>query len=80
MGVALSERAIEASLIENLFLKQEGSYSFVDTQLVKKVLNQLKALNMLYSSWDASKSVLFWGLTPKGELERNKVCVKSNSV
>ena len=46
MGVALTERGIDATLRENLFPKESHNYRFSDTQLIKKILNQLKALNL----------------------------------
>lgn len=73
MGVALTERGIDATLRENLFLRESYNYKFLDTQLVKKILNQLKALNLVYSSWNEAQTVIYWGLTTKGELERNKM-------
>ena len=79
MGVALTENGIEAALKENLFTKESYNYYFVDKQLVKIILNQLKALNLLYNTWNDTKSTLFWGLTTKGELERNKMILVRNS-
>ena len=79
MDVALTEKGIEICLLTNLFPEKSYNYSFVDTQSVKKILNQLKALNLLYSSWSEDKSNLYWGLTPKGELERNKMILVRNA-
>lgn len=79
MDVALTEKGIESCLLTNFFPGKSYNYSFVDTQLVKKILNQLKALNLLYSSWSEDKSNLYWGLTPKGELERNKMILVRNA-
>ena len=73
MGVALTERGIRATIMENLFAEGSYDYSLLDNQLIKRMLNQLKALNMLYSSWNESQSTIYWGLTTKGELERNKM-------
>lgn len=73
MGVALTESGIESSLKTNLFFQQSYNYTFTDAQLIKRVLNQLKALKLLYSEWSPEKSTIFWGLTPKGELERDKM-------
>ena len=79
MDVALTESGIESALITNLFPKYSFNYKFTDTQLVKKILNQLKALNLLYSNWSDDKSNLFWGVTTKGELERNKMILVRNT-
>ena len=60
--------------------KDESIYhSFVDPQFVKKILNQLKALNLLYSQWSDEQTTLFWGVTTKGELERNKMILVRNA-
>ena len=80
MGVALTERGIDATLRENLFPKESHNYRFSDTQLIKKILNQLKALNLVYSSWNEAQTVIYWGLTTKGELERNKMILVRKTV
>ena len=80
MGVALTERGIDATLRENLFLGESHNYRFLDTQLIKKILNQLKALNLVYSSWNEAQTVIYWGLTTKGELERNKMILVRKTV
>ena len=79
MDVALTESGIESALITNLFPQYPHNYKFTDTQLVKKILNQLKALNLLYSNWSDDKANLFWGVTTKGELERNKMILVRNT-
>ena len=78
MGVALTEKGIEATLKENLFPRESYNYYFVDKQLLKKILNQLKALGLLYTDWNQNQSTIFWGLTRKGELERNKMILVRN--
>lgn len=78
MGVALTEKGIEATIKENLFSVESYNYYFVDKQLLKKILNQLKALNLLYAEWNQTQSTIFWGLTTKGELERNKMILVRN--
>ena len=78
MDVALTEKGIEVTLLEFLFPTETYYYSFADPQFVKKILNQLKALNLLYSQWNDAKATLFWGVTTKGELERNKMILVRN--
>lgn len=78
MGVALTERGIEATLKENLFPRESYNCYFVDKQLIKKILNQLKALGLLYTQWNQTQSTIYWGLTKKGELERNKMILVRN--
>ena len=79
MDVALTEAGIESTLLKSLFPEDSYQYSFVDPQFTKKILNQLKALNLLYSEWSKEKSTLFWGVTTKGELERNKMILVRNT-
>lgn len=79
MDVGLTEKAIESSLITNLFPKEPHSYSFTDKQLLKIILVQLKSLGFLYSNWSNEKSNLYWGLTKKGELERNKMILMTST-
>ena len=71
MDVAITETGISNALNKNLF---SGKYScrLSDDLFIKRILNQLKALGLLYSNWNQSNSTLFWGLTTKGQLERNK--------
>lgn len=78
MGVALTEKGIEVAIKENLFPEDSYSYSFEDSQFLKRVLNQLKALNMLNAAWDEKQSTVFWGLTKKGELEQDKMILVRN--
>ena len=72
MDVALGEGAIDATLRSHLFPEKSYNYKFTDSQFVKRILNQLKALGFLYSRWSDEKSALYWGLTPKGQLERDR--------
>lgn len=76
LDVSLTESAINAILREKLFIEKSEVYSFRDPQFVKQILNQLKAANLLYSSWSDKKSSLYWGLTKKGELVRNEMTLK----
>ena len=48
-----------------------GDAYFSDHQFLKRLLNQLKALNLLYSFWSKEKSSLYWGLTTKGQKVRD---------
>lgn len=73
MDVAIVEDTVDFILRVALFGEYSHQYSFMDRQFVKKILNQFKALNLVYSNWNSDKSKLFWGLTTKGELVRNKM-------
>ena len=79
MDVSLGEIAINNILIKQLFDDDSYNYRFTDSQFVKRLLNQLKALNLVYSSWIEKKSALFWGLTSKGELTRNRMILSRNT-
>lgn len=72
MDVAITESGVSSTLVKNIFPVKSHNYKLTDTLLVKKILNQLKALGFVYSDWNQSNSTLFWGLTAKGQLERNK--------
>lgn len=54
-------------------------YSFDDPQFVKQILNQFKAAGLLHSSWNKSKSTLFWSLTKKGVLTRDQMMLIKKS-
>lgn len=73
MDVGLTEYGVELALLHGLFPKHTTSYSFADEQMLKKILNQLRALGFINSQWSEKKETLIWGLTSKGELERNKM-------
>ena len=79
MDVALTEQGIERILRISLFSEDYLDYGFVDMQLIKIILNQLKALNLIQSFWSSEKSMLYWSLTSKGELERNKMILVRNT-
>ena len=79
MDVALTEKGIDSTLRIALFKDESIYHSFVDPQFVKKILNQLKALNLLYSQWSDEQTTLFWGVTTNGELERNKMILVRNA-
>lgn len=70
LGVAITEEKI-AYAITLHFLPNAYDYKFNDRQFLKRILNQFRALNLLYYKFENGK--LFWGLTPKGEVERDKL-------
>ena len=73
MDVAITERGASSALLRGLFPHEPYSRHFSDEQFVKRLLNQFKALDSLYSSWDKNNKCLFWGLTKKGMRERDKM-------
>ena len=79
LDVSLTESAIETILREKLFTEASYTYSFRDPQFVKQILSQLKATNLLYSTWSDKNSKLYWGLTNKGEIVRNEMILIKGS-
>lgn len=79
MGVSLNEFAISKTLLSYLFPKETYRYSFTDPQLLKLILNQLEALNLLYTYYDQTTTSVIWGLTEKGKCERNRMILVYNS-
>jgi len=67
LDVALTENSIRDILRNKLFPENSYQYSFDDPQLIKTILLQLQALNLISSTWSSEKSKLFWQLTKKGK-------------
>lgn len=70
MDVAITEKAGEDA-IKHHFLSNTYSCSITDNQFMKRVLNQFRALNLMKSNWSEKNNKLYWGLTKKGEKERD---------
>lgn len=78
MDVAILETAIENTL-KRYFLGDSISKYLDDEQFVKKILNQFRALKLIYSDWNEERKVLFWGLTKKGCKVRDElILIKKN--
>lgn len=73
LDAAQTEVSIRNSLT-NLIRNKTGHENITldDTQIVKKVLLQLKGLNLIKSNWSKGNRILFWGLTKKGEQVRDQ--------
>jgi hypothetical protein len=67
MDVMITEDTISTTITRQL----TNSHDLNDIQLVKRILNQLKVLGLVYSNWNEAKSSLYWGLTKKGEKVRD---------
>ena len=65
MDVSITENSIEET-IKTKFYSGDYSVYLNDSQFVKKILNQFRALNLIKSSWSKDNKKLFWGLTSKG--------------
>lgn len=68
MDVTITESGISDAIKNQMFTSK---IYFTDHQLIKRIMNQFKALGLVYSFWSKEKSNLFWGLTTKGEKARN---------
>lgn len=77
--VGLTETGIDNILRSKLFGEDSYWYSFDDPQFVKQILNQFKAAGLLHSSWNKSKSTLFWSLSKKGVLTRDQMMLIKKS-
>ena len=75
MDVMIVESKIESTMVSQLLRPGYSEYvhgiCIDDSHLVKRILNQLKALRLVDSQWSSNKSTLFWGLTPKGKKVRD---------
>ena len=76
LDVSIQESRIE-TLIHHLVDQSQTIY-FDDEQIIKKILNQLKELNLLHSKWNEQAKLLYWGLTTKGEKVRNDMTLIKN--
>ncbi len=65
IDVPITENSIEET-IKTKFYSGDYSVYLNDSQFVKKILNQFRALNLIKSSWSKDNKKLFWGLTSKG--------------
>lgn len=65
MDVSITENSIEET-IKTKFYSGDYTVYLNDSQFVKKILNQFRALNLIKSSWSKDNKKLFWGLTSKG--------------
>lgn len=79
MDVSLTEKAIKSVLESQLFKGNRYAPSFSDRQIVKSILNQLKALGLVDSFWSKDNKNLYWKLTIKGVKLRNDMTLVHNS-
>ena len=71
MDVMISEVTIHNTLLSQLPFK--GSLKTItDHQVIKRLLNQFKALSLIQSQWNDEQKILFWGLTFKGTRVRDE--------
>ncbi len=70
MDVSIVEDLVEKAIEIKFLSGKNGSY-LDDKQFVKKLLNQYRALNLVYSHWNNDNRELYWGLTNKGRKVRD---------
>lgn len=75
MDVSILEIGVSNAMKNQMFA---GTIHFTDNQLIKRLLNQFKALGLVYSSWSNDKSSLYWGLTIKGQKVRDDMTLIRN--
>ncbi len=75
MDVMVTEKQIE-SVVKNLINKDKDGVKrirFNDSQIIKRILNQLKQLKLIESHWSKENKILYWGLTQKGVRARDNI-------
>lgn len=77
LDISISESRIK-DVIKTQFLPDYYERGFDDQQLVKKLLNQYRALELISSSWSDSSKALYWGLTKKGRKMRDDMTLIKN--
>lgn len=78
MEVSIVEPLVEKSIkVKFLYGKKESRLD--DKQFVKKMLNQYRALNLVYSYWNNDNRELYWGLTSKGRKVRDDAILIRNN-
>lgn len=78
MEVSIVEPLVEKAIkVKFLYGKRESRLD--DKQFVKKMLNQYRALNLVYSYWNNDNRELYWGLTNKGRKVRDDTILIRNN-
>lgn len=78
MEVSIAEPLVEKAIkVKFLYGKRESRLD--DKQFVKKMLNQYRALNLVYSYWNNDNRELYWGLTNKGRKVRDDTILIRNN-
>ena len=78
MEVSIVESLVEEAIKVKFLFGKDRCY-LDDKQFVKKMLNQYKALNLVYSSWNDNNRKLYWGLTNKGRKVRDDFILIRNA-
>lgn len=78
MEVSIVEPLVE-KVIKVKFLYGKKESRLDDKQFVKKMLNQYRALNLMYYYWNNDNRELYWGLTNKGRKVRDDTILIRNN-
>jgi hypothetical protein len=76
MDVAITENSVEIAITKSKLFSRTSYIN--DGQIMKKILNQLRALKLVRSSWSEKRSTLFWELTVKGRKVRDEMILIRN--
>lgn len=77
MDVIITEKSIQ-SIIKDLINCSHTIY-LTDDLIIKRILNQLRQLGLIQSSWNEDSKTLYWGLTVKGRKVRDdKILIKKD--
>lgn len=78
MEVSIVELLVE-KIIKVKFLYGKKESRLDDKQFVKKMLNQYRALNLMYYYWNNDNGKLYWGLTNKGrKVREDTILIRNN--
>ncbi len=75
LNVSVVEKVCVDAIKNGLFTKGFSMLSLSDGQFMKKMLMQFEALGLIVSKWEATSKKLYWGLTPKGEKQRDSMAL-----
>lgn len=81
LDVSITESAI-ADVIKSKYISTVvGTVVYLDdSQQIKIILNQLRALDLICSAWKKDSKRLYWGLTEKGKKIRDDMLVVKNDI
>ncbi|MCE5189277.1 MAG: DUF4062 domain-containing protein [Eubacteriales bacterium] len=79
MDVSIIEDVIRSVIVEK-FIGSSYTYFLDDSQIIKTILNQIRALGLIKSYWDEKKAKLYWGLTTKGKKVRDDLILLRKNI
>jgi hypothetical protein len=79
MDLSINEKLIENAILRSKLFSSSNSLYLTDSQFIKRILNQYKALKLMDSFWSKEKSTLYWRLTAKGCKVRDDMILIRNT-